>query len=303
MNLQWTNNVKHFVIFVVSAVVFVAVAVAFDSKIVNLVFPQDISLVIDSHQPPLVLTNNNLKLPIINPTVRIDYELNSPSQIHIVANDLIFGSEGKLVAPSITIFATRVSDGMLDVSGKNAEYDGEAGNHAGTVFIASASVNGTKIDASGGFGQNGSKGWNGRRGRNGKCNLFSGWSRATNGENGDDGKDGGNGGNGGNVILLLGLNKHPYSPLPYVSGGQPGMGGQGGRGGWGGRGCADLGGIQSKTRDGSRGRDGGNGAEGLNGIVVSKKLNFRKVKKMLDDINLSEADKLEAVKEILKGDS
>ena len=298
-------NVKRIVVFIISAVGFIAACIALYPWILDTFFPEDrITLVNESELPPLGMNFDQTDKPIVYSRINIDSELVFQNKIQIVTNELNFGPEGKLVAPQIDIFATRVSGGTLDVSGNNAQEFGDSGEEAGTIFIAAASVKDTKFIASGGNGKKGENGSTGKKGKNGQCAASKklggdGWIGAKDGGKGSDGKEGGDGGNGGNVKLLLAINQHPYRPEPNVNGGQPGEGGEGGKGGKGGKGCTGLGGTQDSHPKGHDGNSGDKGILGSLGNFISRDIKFRYVKNILEDSNIAVSSQLEAAKQII----
>ncbi len=292
---------------VVGTIGFVAACVTLYPWAITKICPEDgIALIQDSQQLLQVLNIDELDSPVLHPRIQIDKELVSQNHVKIVTNELVFKPEGKLIAPDITIFATRISGGELNVRGSDAQKPGATGGHAGTIFIGAATLKDTKIDASGGNGKKGGKGNNGSEGRDGRCTsrLLQGqrWIGATDGGHGSNGQNGGNGGNGGEVTLLLAMNEHPYQPEPNVNGGQPGEGGAGGKGGKGGKGCAGPGGIQASHPDGLDGSPGDPGIGGEPGTFVSRDVNFRNVKKILDDVNLSAPNELKTAMETILGE-
>ena len=307
MRSYWNKNVKRVLAIVVGAIGFTAACVTLYPWTIAKIFPEDgIELIPDSHQSPVVLNSDDLNSPVVYPRVRIDSELASQNQVQIVTNELVIESEGKLVAPHITIFATRVSGGTLDVRGSDAQQHGASGGNAGTIFIVAANVKDTNIVASGGIGKNGSKGEDGSQGRTGRCTSRlierKKWIGATDGGSGSNGKDGGNGGNGGDVTLLLAINEHPYQPQPNVNGGKRGEGGPGGTGGRGGRGCTGLGGFQADHPDGSDGSRGYSGIDGEMGTFVSRNINFRNVKKILVDVKSWDTNKWKLARKTISGE-
>lgn len=286
---------------------FAAACAALYPLVVTKIFPDDgIKIIRDSQRQPVILTADKLNSPVVQSRVRIDSELISKGAVHIVTNELAFGSNGKLVAPHVRIFATRVLGGTLDVSGSNAQEFGGHGDSAGTIFVLAARVKDTDMIASGGNGKIGSKGKDGSPGRDGRCTskILQGqrWVGATDGGNGSNGQDGGNGGSGGDVKLLLAMNEHPYQPKPNVNGGQPGEGGHKGKGGKGGKGCAGPGGIQASHPGGLDGSPGNPGIRGEPGTFISRDIKFRNVKKNLDNVNLSSSNELKIAMEKIFGE-
>ena len=296
-------NWNRIVVFIISAVGFIAACIALYAWILPKIFPEDkFKLVNALELPAAELTFVQVDKPIVHSRIHIDRKLVSQNKVQIVTNELVFGPEGKLVAPHIDVFATRVSGGTLDVSGKNVQELGASGENAGTIFITAASVKDTEFIASGGNGKKGKDGSNGKNGRNGQCSHSkslggAGWKSATDGGRGSDGETGGRGGNGGDVTLLLAIYQHPYRPEPNVNSGQPGEGGEEGRGGKGGTGCVGLGGTQDTHPNGQDGKSGDKGNPGSSGKFISRDIKFRNVKKILDNSNISESNQLEAAKQ------
>ena len=134
---------------------------------------------------------------IVGDTIRIDSAISVDRSVYVVANDLKFGPSGSIRASEVTIFATSVTGGSLDVSGADVTTLGGNGSDGGTIFIASGRVNGTRIDAVGGRGGKGEDGASGVDGQDGKCGAsipllnIDNWRGSKPGSDGVDGGDGG----------------------------------------------------------------------------------------------------------------
>ncbi len=273
-----TRKAKIIVGSVVTAVGFAAAVVGLYDKVFPPTPDERIRLVKESNT--VVISSPDFgHQPIIADRVTVEGVVVAGAPVHIVANHLDFGASGRIEAREVTIFATRVTGGFLDVSGVDGDSSNRDGSHAGSVFVAAARFDRTRVDATGGPGANGSNGRDGLDGRNGDCAGFGKWQGAQRGGDGAPGEDGGDGGNGGSVTLLL--STLDGFPDPNVAGGNGGEPGKGGRGGAGGTGCAGLGGIQGDEPDGRNGIDGDPGTDGAAGTTVMRKIRFRDVSKLI----------------------
>lgn len=273
-----TKTVKVIVVFMVGAVGFIAAVVGLHEKL----FPasdDEIRLVkSDAH---VVISASNLNQVITGNKVVVDGAVVASSPIYIVANHLDFGDSGRLKAPEITIFSTRITGGILDVSGADADASIRNGASAGDIFVAAARIDRTRFRATGGAGANGGNGTDGISGRDGDCAGFGDWKSAHRGGDGGPGEDGGDGGNGGTVTLLVWA--MDGFPDPDVAGGNGGEPGKGGRGGTGGTGCIGLGGFQGDQPSGRNGIDGDPGTDGAEGPAVERAIRFREVRNLIRD--------------------
>lgn len=202
------------------------------------------------------------------------------SNVVIVANKIILSDKVKIAARNLSLVASHIQGGVIDISGENARASGSDGIDGGNLVLAYGFVEGLNVRASGGDGANGktgaagARGRDGSSGRNGSCKGFGGWRSARKGGNGGDGEagspgtNGGNGGNGGAVKILSVASEEIIINVDGGNGGFGGVGGQGGVGGnpgRGGKGCTGLGGSQSNASDGQGGSDGLPGKDGENG--------------------------------------
>ena len=246
----------------------------------------------------------DFKQLVIRSEVSINEPVEVDSPVYVVANHLSFGERGVLKAPEITIFATNVTGGRLDVSGSNATEEGKDGLKGGSIFVAAAHLQGTVIVAEGGNGARGQRGRGGSRGRVGRCSGFGRWRKAQNGGSGGRGGKGGSGGPGGTVTVVVSKEHGFPAANARVDGGDYGQGGQGGPGGPGGSGCTGLGGTQRAAPAGPAGPSGDSGDLGEDGVVVIQEIGFRDVKEAVGDnlgsINIA---KLNAAKEQLTRDT
>ena len=243
---------------------------------------------------------------IVGDTIRIDSAISVDRSVYVVANDLKFGPSGSIRASEVTIFATSVTGGSLDVSGADVTTLGGNGSDGGTIFIASGRVNGTRIDAVGGRGGKGEDGASGVDGQDGKCGAsipllnIDNWRGSKPGSDGVDGGDGGAGGRGGAVTILV--SESGSFPEPNVPGGKGGMGGHGGSGGKGGAGCFGEGGNQPRRSDGNDGGAGDPGPDGAKGATVIREIDFGMVGRVLEGAVLTDPRVLaEAMQKLVEG--
>lgn len=284
------QQVMHIVAYVVGAVGFVAGLIAIYNFIIRPSDPEKILLTPQSEM--IVLSSSTLEnnRPIVGDEVVIGKELVTDNAIYIVANHLLFGESSSLKAPEIVIFATRITRGNLDVSGEDATLIGDLGTGGGSIFVATARLDGTLLDSSGGNGAKGEDGGDGTPGRNGRCDRSRllggrGWVAASDGGDGNDGGNGGNGGAGGRITMLV-SNMDGF-PDPIVAGGHGGDRGTGGSGGSGGSGCTGFGGIQEPHPPGLDGDDGMAGQSGASGKLVRRKVHFKDIKRAMKDVDLT----------------
>ena len=249
-------------------------------------------------ETPLALTQEEAERAaglVVAAEVNVDTVVELSTPVFVLANALRFGPEGVLKAPTIVVFAARLTGGVLDASGGpgiqgssqasagSTGAPGDPGFQGGSIFVAARRVDGTRIIAAGGPGGIGETGKTGSSGRNGRCDGFGGWVGATDGGRGGSGGDGGRGGSGGEVTMFVPEYGRNYES-PRVSGGAGGAGGQGGPGGRGGSGCSGLGGIQSGHPSGPGGGGGGRGDRGIDGVVRSRNIQFAELKAALDEV-------------------
>ena len=280
---RMTKTVKVIVVVVVPAVGFVAAVVALYDRL----FPaSDDEIRLVTSAAAVVLSSSDLKNDlknqvIVGDEVIVDGAVVASSPIFIVANHVDFGESGRIKAPEITIFSTRVTGGLLDVSGADADASTTRGANAGDIFVAAARIDRTRFRATGGTGANGRNGMDGPPGREGDCAGFGNWRSARRGGDGAPGEDGGDGGNGGTVTLLVWATDG--FPDPNVDGGNGGEPGQGGRGGSGGTGCIGLGGAQGDQPSGRNGIDGDPGTDGAEGVAVVREIRLREVSNLIKE--------------------
>ena len=276
---RMTKTVKVIVVFVVTAVGFLAAVVALHEKL----FPaRDDEIRLVTSSADVVLSSADLQNRVIaGNEVFVDGAVVASSPIFIVANHLDFGESGRIKAPEITIFSTRITGGLLDVSGADADASISGGANAGDIFVAAARIDRTRFRATGGSGANGRNGMDGLPGRDGDCAGFGNWRSAQRGGDGAPGEDGGDGGNGGTVTLLVWATDG--FPDPNVDGGNGGEPGQGGRRGGGGTGCIGLGGAQGDQPAGRNGIDGDPGTHGAEGTTVVRAIRFREVRNLISE--------------------
>ena len=298
------------------AIGFIVGFVGFVSAIVGLwpyVFPPKKDsevMLVDENMPEIILNSNTEPLDeeIISASTiiidGIDYEF--PSGMVMVTNKLIMQNGGSIKGDDISILSTIISGGAINAK--------ELENlNGGSILIASAQVNGTAIDATGGHGSNGPDGVNGKNGaqgkngRRGNCDGFGAWraaaggARGGDGGNGTPGVDGQSGGDGGKISIY---HSSALTNEPTASQGKGGLGGKGGKGGSagsggaGGRGCTGIGGTQSNAPNGRAGAAGTDGIDGKNansgnaGNISMRNISFRAVQEIvnkeseLDEIRL-----------------
>ncbi len=277
---------------------FAVAAVGFASAMVALwpyIFPpkpdHEIRLVGPAESAPVINGDQAiLPNPLIGDVLRLDGELFSDQPLFIVANHLDMGESGKIRAREVTIFATRISGGLIDASGQAATESEPTHIDAGFIFVAAARIEQTRVNASGGGGLDGMGGTDGPDGQDGNCGGFGAWEAAQAGGIALDGGDGGSGGNGGEVILLL--SALDGFPAPNVTGGDGGARGTGGKGGSGGAGCTGLGGSQASRSRGADGSDGTPGDDGANGEITYREIQFHIVEDELSGIDLHDPAEL-----------
>ena len=279
------SKVKRIVVYVTSAVGFAAALIAIYEFIPG---PKPTEILLTPQSETIVMSSSTLEnnRPIVGDEVVVGERLVTGDTIYVVANHLLFGESSSLKAPKIVIFATRITGGLLDVSSEDATSPGDPGAPGGSIFVAAARLDGTRLDSSGGNGAKGRDGQDGTApGIDGDCRGFGQWVGATDGGNGADGGNGGKGGKGGTITMLI--SHMDGFPEPIIAGGHGGARGIGGRGGRGGSGCMGLGGSQDSHSPGSNGADGVPGQTGDVGTLVHRQVHFKDVKRAIKDVDLT----------------
>ena len=234
--------------------------------------------------PDLVISQSN-KPKIVDGVIKANvitidgFKYTPPPKTLIIANQIKLANDAEIYGDALHIVSTQIDGGKISSVGS---LDGKDG---GDLFVVSALINGTIIEASGidgndgANGRNGVNGARGNNGRNGRCGAGSYRSAHSGGPGGDgtDGQSGENGSNGGNAGNIFIMTSYQLTTPPVANGGLGGKGGQGGAagiggaGGRGGSGCTGLGGSQSSKSSGAKGTDGKpgvNGKDGNNGQTV-----------------------------------
>ncbi len=195
----------------------------------------------------------------------------------IVANEIEFAPSARILSPAgqLTVIATRIRGGTLDVSGRAGQDGrsyggaGQDGENGGVILVAAAQFTDVTIAADGANAGDGQDGYTGTAGRNGFCGP-RGFGLAERGTSGGVGGDAGNGGSGGLVTAWYGI----ASPTLHAAPGKAGIAGRGGPGGRGGLGCRGVRGAQKNQTAGNEGAAGRPGSAGREGIVSRRHVEF-----------------------------
>lgn len=198
----------------------------------------------------------------------------------IVANEIEFAPSARITSPSgqLTVIATRIRGGALDVSGRAGQKGrsvgaaGQDGENGGVILVAAAQFTDVTVAANGAAAGDGRDGYTGTAGRNGFCGP-RGFGLAERGTSGGSGGDAGNGGSGGLVTVWYA----GASPQLHANPGKAGVAGRGGPGGRGGLGCRGVRGAQKNQSAGNEGVAGRSGTVGREGITSRRHVDFAAV--------------------------